>query len=576
MSLLFFLPALINLGIAAYIVFFLPRSRTVDLFAICVVALSLWQVEEGGYMYLTNALDAYHWDKTFCFSWILVSPVGLHFASSYTRQRFVDKRSFLVLIYLPFLLLHGLYVSDNYNHLVPDKHFGWVIAPDTGFINALLLWMMAGTMFVVTGMLLLYAYRVRHNGRRRVQALLVALGILVPTVMGFITQVLFPLVFDINELPLSPVLVTLFSLFTIVALVRYRLFDITESLSLNMVLQQFQNIVVAVTPDRKVQVLNHYTGNLFRHNAGHTLRLEHCFGSQAALEDFDEQVLTPAFGGSSLRNNMVTFEIGKRSIDALVAVEPMRYRNEVQAVLIIANDITEYLEVVEQRKRAERQLEEEQLRRHREVTEAVIAAQENERRIIGAELHDNVNQILTSAKLYLGLSATTGEDQRGKFLEQSSKIIGKAMNEVRKLSHSLIPPSLSGETLVEALRHLLQGASAGFDVQLEVTRVNEETLPPKLKLTIYRIVQEQWSNIIKHAYARNVVVTLRNTRNGLLLQIRDDGVGFDPKQHSRGVGLTNIETRAELHGGRVTVQAAHDKGCTLQVEFPLSVAAFAG
>ncbi|GAB4092244.1 histidine kinase N-terminal 7TM domain-containing protein [Flaviaesturariibacter terrae] len=576
LSLLFFIPALINLGIAAYIVFFLPRSRTVDLFAVCVVALSIWQVEEGGYMYIQDAVTAYHWDKVFCFGWILLSPAGLHFACSYTRKSFVDRRFFLVLLYLPFLLLHGLYVSDHYNHLVRDKNFGWVIAPDTGFIDALLLWIMAGTMFAVSAMLLAFAYRVRHDARRRTQAVLVALGILVPTIVGFISQVLFPLVLHINELPLSPALVTLFSLFTIVALVRYRLFDISESVSLNTVLHQFQNIVLAVLPDRSVQVLNQYTSDLFGQHAAQKLMTIHCFGSAEAAEEFDEQVLRPAFDGRALRNNMVFFQAGDRAVDTLVSVEPVRYRDKVQAVLVIANDITDYLVVVEQRKRAERQLEEEQLRRHHEITEAVIAAQENERRIIGAELHDNVNQILTSAKLYVGLSASTPDDQRGQFLDRAGKIIGKAMEEVRKLSHSLIPPSLSGETLVEALRHLLENQDpSGLQIQLDVLRFEEESVPPKLKLTVYRIVQEQWSNIIKHAYAQHVTVTLKCNRKLLVLEIKDDGVGFDPAQLSRGVGLKNIETRARLHEGKVSVLSQPNKGCVLQVKFPLSIAAFA-
>ncbi|RYY64571.1 MAG: sensor histidine kinase, partial [Chitinophagaceae bacterium] len=513
--------------------------------------------------------------KVFCFSWILLNPVALHFACSYTKKPFVEKRLFLVLIYLPFLLLHGMYVSDQYKRLVADKLFGWVIAPDTSFIDALLMWVMTGTMFLITGMLLAFAYQVRHDARRRTQAILVAMGILVPTVVGFISQVLFPLVFGINELPLAPTLVTMFSLFTIVALVRYRLFDISESVSLGMVLRQFQNIVLAVLPDRSVQVLNQYSSDLFGASGNRPLLTTHCFGSPEAAEEFDIQVLQPAFEGRALRNNMVFFEAGQRAVNTLVSVEPVLYRNKVQAVLVVANDITEYLAVVEQRKHAERQLEAEQLRRHREITEAVIAAQENERRIIGAELHDNVNQILTSAKLYLGLAATAAPADSGRFLEQTGGIIVQAMQEVRKLSHSLIPPTLSGETLVEAMRHLLQGpAQAGFEVDLDVSRFEEECVPSKLKLTVYRIVQEQWSNIIKHAGAQQVTVSLRNYCNELVLLITDDGIGFDPQQQAQGVGLKNISTRALLHGGRVSVQSAPDRGCTLRVEFPLSVAAF--
>jgi signal transduction histidine kinase len=568
-SLLFFLPALINIGIACYILFFLPRGRTVDLFAICVVALSLWQVEEGGYMYIANPETAYHWDKLLCFSWILINPVGLHFAFSYTHHKLAGKRLFLALTYLPFLLLHGIYVSGNYNHLTPDPFWGWVIAPGTGFIDALLLWMMAGTMFVVTAMLMRYAFRQRRGSALRSQALLIAFGILTPTFFGFVTQVMFPLLLNINEMPLSPVLVTLFSTSTIIALVRYRLFNLSESLTPDRILQQFHNIVIAVLPDRKVQFLNNYTTGLFKGKNESLPELGQCFENAEACADFDAQVLVPAFRGHKLRNNMVTFKAGGRRIDTLVAVEPISHRAEVEAVLLIANDITEYLQAVEERTRAERLLEETQLRKHREITEAVLAAQENERRIIGAELHDNVNQILTSAKLYLGLS--TSDTKEGRYVNQADAIIGKAMQEVRKLSHALIPPSWSGETLVESLRHLLSAAEQGglFEVSLDVNRFDEKNFTSKLKLTIYRIVQEQLNNIIKHARARAVRIVLQHSEDGLVLIIDDDGNGFNMQARSIGIGLKNIETRALLHDGRMHLHSEPGKGCRLRVSFPM-------
>jgi signal transduction histidine kinase len=568
-SLLFFIPALINLGIVLYILIFLPRGRTVDLFAICVLALSLWQIEEGGYMYISNPVVAYRWDKLLCFSWILINPVGLHFAFSYTRHKLASKRHFLVITYFPFLLLHGLYISGNYNHLQHDSFWGWVIAPGTGWIDALMLWLMAATMFVITGMLLRYALRLGHCTQRRKQAFLVGFGILIPTFMGFVTQVLFPLVLGLNEMPLSPVLVTFFSLSTIIALVRYRLFDISESLTLETVLHQIHNIVLAVLPDREVQSLNRYTTSLFAQSKYPLLHLQQCFENAEAFEDFDTQVLTPAFQGHTLRNNMVTFCAGNQSIDTLVAVEPVRYRNKVEAVLIVANDITEYLRVVEDRKQAEKLLEEQRLRRHRDITEAVLAAQENERRVIGAELHDNVNQILTSAKLYLGLASA--ESKEVPFLGQADNIIGKAMSEVRKLSHALIPPSWSGETLEEALRHLLSAAEQGglFEVKLDVNRLDEEGMPPKVKLAIYRIVQEQINNIIKHAQAKTVRITLQYRNKDLVLQIHDDGKGFNMQTRSLGIGLKNIETRVLLHDGRMQLVSEPGQGCLLEVHFPL-------
>ncbi|TCJ17403.1 sensor histidine kinase [Flaviaesturariibacter flavus] len=567
LSLLFLLPALINLGIAAYILFALPRIRTVDLFGICVLALCIWQIEEAGYMFLGSREAAFAWSKTFCFSWIMINPIALHFACSYTGRKFTEKRLFPVALYLPYLLLHGFYVASGNNNLQPDAAWGWVIAPGGSAIQAVTLWMMPFTMFVVIGMLLRMAFRLPRRSKERTQALVIAFGILIPTLIGFVTQVLFPLVFAIREMPLSPLLVTFFSLSTIVALRRFRLFDISEALQLETVLHQFHNIVLVVLPNRTVRSLNKFTTRIFGLEGGAYMPLERCFPTEEAATDFFEQVFEPAFEGHSLRNNMVSFRAGDRMIETLVAAEPVRHRNEASGVLIVASDITEYLHVVEARKEAEKQLEETRLQQHREITEAVLVAQENERRIIGAELHDNVNQILTSAKLYMGLAAT--EREGAPFLQQATGIIGVAMQEVRKLSHALIPPSWSGETLVEALRHLLSAAEQGklFTVHLDVQRFEEERVSSKLKLTIYRIVQEQLNNIVKHAQAKTVRVSLRQD-DALVLHITDDGIGFESESRSFGVGLRNMETRAQLHEGRLLLRSSPGKGCQLEVTFP--------
>lgn len=151
-------------------------------------------------------------------------------------------------------------------------------------------------------------------------------------------------------------------------------------------------------------------------------------------------------------------------------------------------------------------------------------------------------------------------------------MIGHAITEVRRLSHSLIPPSWGGETLVEAISHLLEASekSGLFAVQKDLDDFCEAAVPFKLKLNLYRIVQEQLNNIIKHAQANHVVVRLRHDEANIYLTVQDDGIGFDPSRKSKGVGLTNMETRAFLHGGSLTINAAPGGGCILQVAIPLA------
>lgn len=230
-------------------------------------------------------------------------------------------------------------------------------------------------------------------------------------------------------------------------------------------------------------------------------------------------------------------------------------------ILALATNVTEKVLL-------EKKLEDQQVKRQLEITEAVITAQEKERREIGGELHDNVNQILASARLYLGL-AKRDLSEPVAFLEETDNLIFSAISEIRALSHSMIPPSLAESALSEALNNLLNTVklSGAIKVQLELDKFDETETSDKLKLTIYRIVQEQVNNILKHAKASNILIGLCNEENKLVLSIKDNGKGFDTTLKTNGVGLMNIKTRAALFNGEIKIISSPGTGCLLLVIF---------
>ena len=230
------------------------------------------------------------------------------------------------------------------------------------------------------------------------------------------------------------------------------------------------------------------------------------------------------------------------------------------AVLALANNITEKVLL-------EEKLEQERLRKHHEITEAVIIAQERERHKIGTELHDNVNQILAGSRLYL--SILKKEITKHPLLEETDKLIYSSIQEIRNLSHSLVPPILNDSELIEALDNIIDMTtkSGELTVQKDLKGFDKNSISDKLKLSIYRIVQEQFNNIIKHAHARTIKLKLRNKGKKVLLSIKDDGVGFDTSKRATGVGLMNIRTRASLFKGEVKIISSPGYGCELTVSF---------
>ncbi len=227
---------------------------------------------------------------------------------------------------------------------------------------------------------------------------------------------------------------------------------------------------------------------------------------------------------------------------------------------------------VSERVMLEKQLEEERTRAQKEMTNAVISAQEAERQEIGRELHDNINQILASARLYLGLGKTPGDTQPI-YLGRSDELIQSAIDEIRTLSHSLIPPTLSEGHLKDNLLQLFENLASGIGTTIyhNMTELEEQYMEDNFKLSIYRICQEQFNNITKYAKANTIHFYLGNRNGNLELRIKDDGIGFDKTKKSNGVGLMNMKTRAALFNGTLDIQTAPGKGCELVVQFKLPV-----
>jgi signal transduction histidine kinase len=232
------------------------------------------------------------------------------------------------------------------------------------------------------------------------------------------------------------------------------------------------------------------------------------------------------------------------------------------------NDVTERIQL-------EKELNEQRVTRQRQITEAVILAQEKERTEIGKELHDNVNQILGASNLYIN-TAMTDEELRQELLERSTTLVSKAINEIRKISKSLISPGLHEIGLIDSIEDIIEDmrfAKVDMQIELDLQNISEEEIEDRRKLTLFRIVQEQLNNIVKHARAKRVLIRLSiesgDGGSSIVLTVSDNGVGFDMSRHRKGVGITNIISRAELFNGKVEIVTAPGEGCTLSVGLPL-------
>jgi PAS domain S-box-containing protein len=238
--------------------------------------------------------------------------------------------------------------------------------------------------------------------------------------------------------------------------------------------------------------------------------------------------------------------------------EPARFVGSMQ-------DVTE-------RRKLEQRLLKQEINKEKSIAQAVIDAQEKERAEIGKELHDNVNQILSTAKLYLEL-AKTDVKQKDELIKRSADSIFNAINEIRHISKALVPASVRDLGLIDSIKDLVESLrmTKALEVKFMYTGDFDNIISDKQKLMLFRIIQEQVNNVLKHAEAAEMTINLKLTDKTISLSIEDNGKGFDLEKikFKKGVGLSNIESRAHLFDGKVTIITAPRKGCKLFIEIPI-------
>lgn len=221
-------------------------------------------------------------------------------------------------------------------------------------------------------------------------------------------------------------------------------------------------------------------------------------------------------------------------------------------------------------KELENQLLQEKIKHQKEIAKSIIDTQEKERTRIGQELHDNINQLLLVAKLYMGLLKPS---------ETSNKVIAKkviesldmAISDIQTISREMVLPKLKEKTLAESIHELVKDVkmTCKFRIRFLYNKQQKENISEGKKIALYRIVQEQLKNTIQYSKATNVTIRLNYCEHAVCLLVQDDGVGFDPLKKTKGIGLRNIYDRTVLYNGTVDLQSSPGNGCRLQVNIPL-------
>lgn len=204
-----------------------------------------------------------------------------------------------------------------------------------------------------------------------------------------------------------------------------------------------------------------------------------------------------------------------------------------------------------------------------QIADAISTTQEIERMEIGRDLHDNINQLLITSRLYLG-RALNESPLSLSFAGAAYELIEKAIEEVKNVSTALSSTSFEEENLISSLEELVAQLvqDGSLTVEKDFALPDESLIAAKVKVAIFRIIQEQFSNIIKHAEAKKITLRLGFSENSLQLLIRDDGKGFEPAERKQGLGFQNMKTRVAMMDGNINIISSPGDGCTIEVNIP--------
>ena len=236
---------------------------------------------------------------------------------------------------------------------------------------------------------------------------------------------------------------------------------------------------------------------------------------------------------------------------------------ETEGVVAAARDITRRNRIEERLRKSEERLKFLSIR--------LLEVQEHERKSIATELHDSVASSLTA--VILGLSRARPaieacEPRYREIINSSIAMLQNVTDETRQLMNSLRPPMLDDFGLISSIRWFKEqygSLNPELTTEMEIT-IEENMIPAQLKIVLFRIIQEAFTNIAKHSRAQTANLYLKQTENRLNLVIADDGAGFDPdavdsnKELNKGFGIMSMKERAQLSGGNLTIDSDRGQG----------------
>lgn len=203
---------------------------------------------------------------------------------------------------------------------------------------------------------------------------------------------------------------------------------------------------------------------------------------------------------------------------------------------------------------------------------AILETQESERERLAEDLHDSVGQVLSAVKLNLHrLDKTCASDEKViSLLSNTRGLVDDCIQEIRSIIQNVKPPLLTDFGLAEALNDFCNKIQKTTGIQVNFDdATSKERYQAEIEVTLYRIIQELFSNTIKHANATAIQVSLTTANNMIRLTFKDNGSGYNPLEATNGSGLKNMQSRTDFIKGNIEIITKPGEGIKVEIKVPI-------
>jgi PAS domain S-box-containing protein len=578
-------PALLNLYIFFYVMFRMQHKAVPRAFGLFTLSLIFWQLDDAFARMSVTAQTAALWDNVLSVGWIALAPIGLYFSLIYTgKKKLANNNLILIALIVPAIYFEAYYSGHVNASMFQDLGiWGWMNDHSHTVTDTLIIYWMAYQVTIMLIVLGLHAYKLRDNERARDQAFYIALSLSIPALQGIVTQLIMPLIFGYDTVPVTTTFMTFFSVGTAIAFTKYRLFSIYDEVQTEVLLESMSDMVFTISSDKKITYINPYAAVVLGINKYEVEKfpLQALFpDDETTYEQFVNSVLRPSFRGLHVESFYSTFlNKEEQEISVLITSDPIGDEYNIHGVLIVAHNITEM-------KRAEANIREKNIELERSNAEletfAFVAS------------HD-MKEPLRMVSNYTQLLAHKYENQLDAEAKEFIHYAVDGVHRMQELINDLLNYARIGKTQLPVssvdCNKLLQEVINNLDAEIHENKAKIHIAKLPVVKGSYSQLLQLFQNLIGNAIkfhsneAPEVYIDCTENASEYQFSVKDNGIGIDEsykekvfvlfqRLHERSkypgtvIGLSVCKKIVELNGGKIWIDSKLGTGSTFHFTIP--------